>query len=296
MNLKDRKILLTGGAGFVGSNLINHLLNEKSQVLLLDNFFSGKEEYIPDNLSIKKVDIRSHNLGLIIKDFKPDVVVHLAAIHYIPFCNENPELTFDVNVMGTRNILKNLTKGTKFFFASSAAVYPPLDTPLSEDISGDPVDIYGKTKLIAEDMVRLYSDNSIIGRLFNVYGPNETNPHVIPEIIDQIAIGNRSIKLGNLTPKRDYIHVEDICTAIISLLKHGKNDIYNIGTGKEYSVKTIVELISEILDKEVEIIQDEKRMRKVEREHLLPDITKISNITNWKPQIDFKSGLTTILP
>jgi UDP-glucose 4-epimerase len=161
MKLNGKRIIVTGGAGFIGSNLLKHLINEKTEVLVLDNLFTGKKEFIPPEVQFKNIDIRSDEIKEIIKDFKPDNIIHLAAIHYIPYCNENPEETFDVNVMGTRNILE-ASQGIDFFFASSAAVYPPLDGPLDENIIG-PMDVYGKTKLIGEDLVRLYAKNAIIG-------------------------------------------------------------------------------------------------------------------------------------
>lgn len=293
MKLNGKKIIVTGGAGFVGSNLVKHFINEKAEVLVLDNLFAGKKEFIPPEVQFKNVDIRSDEIKEIIEDFEPDNIIHLAAIHYIPYCNKNPEETFDVNVMGTRNLLE-ASKGIDFFFASSAAVYPPLAGPLSEDITG-PMDVYGKTKLIGEDLINLYSENATIGRFFNVYGPNETNPHLIPEIIEQIMDGNNSIELGNLTPKRDYIHVDDICMSIISLLNANKPDVYNIGNGNEYSVTEIVEVISQILDRDIEIIQDKSRMRKVEREHLLADINKILEKVNWKPKNSLEKGMNNLL-
>ncbi|MCK4733477.1 MAG: NAD(P)-dependent oxidoreductase, partial [Methanophagales archaeon] len=216
----------------------------------------------------------------------------LAAIHYIPYCNENPGETFDVNVMGTRNLLEACE--AEFFFGSSAAVYPPLNGALSEDLHG-PIDIYGKTKLIGEDLVKLHNKKAIIARFFNVYGPNDTNPHLIPEIVDQIKEGKRKIELGNLTPMRDYIHVDDVCKAIIALLKHGEEGVYNIGTGVENSVEGVMEIVSEILDGEIQIVQDKRRMRKVEREHLLADITKIQSETGWKHRIKLKEGLKRLI-
>lgn len=292
MNLKNSKVVVTGGAGFIGSHLIRYLLNEGAEVLAIDNLFVGKKEFISDGCLFKELDIRFKEAKEVIWNFKPDVIVHLAAIHYIPYCNENPGETFDVNVMGTRNLLEACE--AKFFFASSAAVYPPLNGALREDLHG-PIDIYGKTKLIAEDLVKLHNKKAIIARLFNVYGPNDTNPHLIPEIVNQIKEGKRKIELGNLTPRRDYIHVDDVCKAIITLLKHDKEGVYNIGTGVEYSVNGIVEVVNEILGEEIQIVQDKRRMRKVEREHLLADITKIQNETGWKPKIKLKDGLKGII-
>jgi len=225
--MKGKRVLVTGGAGFIGSHLSKYLINEGTEVLVVDNLFVGREEFVPDSAVFKRVDICSGEIKNVIREFDSDIVIHLAAIHYIPYCNAYPEETFEVNVMGTRNLLEAVDSYTDFLFASSAAVYPPLDKPLTEDLYG-PIDIYGKTKLIGEDVVRLMCKKAIIARIFNVYGPNDLNPHLIPEIIRQVKDGKRKVRLGNLTPRRDYIHVDDVCRAIIALLKHGKGGGYTI--------------------------------------------------------------------
>lgn len=291
--MKGKKILVTGGAGFIGSHLTKDLLTEGAKVLVIDNLFVGKEEFIPDGASFEEIDIRSKNMKNIIEKFEPDVIIHLAAIHYIPYCNTNPEETYDVNVMGTRKLLE-ISHKIDFIFASSASVYPPVKGPLTENMHG-PMDIYGKTKLIGEDLMKLISERAIITRFFNVYGSNDINPHLIPEIIKQMKEGKREIELGNITPKRDYIHVDDVCEAIIALLKHRNLGTYNIGTGVEYSVKEVIEIISEIIGEKINIIQDRGRMRKVERENLLADITKIKRDIAWKPRIKLKDGLRELL-
>jgi len=295
MNLTGKKVIVTGGAGFIGSHLCRCLLEQEANVLVIDNLFMGKRELLPDGVMFERMDICLKEVAKVIRDFKPEIVIHLAAIHYIPYCNSNPEKTFEVNVMGTRNLLEACSNAEWFLFASSAAVYPPVSGPLTEDMYG-PIDIYGKTKLIGEDLVRLYrKNNAIIARIFNVYGPNDTNPHVIPEIISQVKRGRRKIEIGNLSPKRDYIHVNDVCEAILALLKHEKSGVYNIGTGKEHSVKDIVDLVSEILQKKLQVVQVKERIRKVERMHLLADINRIQNETGWKPKIELKEGLKVLI-
>lgn len=291
--MKGKKVLVTGGVGFIGSHLTRHLLNEGAKVLVVDNLFVGKKVFLPDGAFFEEIDIRSKKMKRVVEKFEPDVITHLAAINYIPYCNANPEETFEVNVMGTRNLLE-VSRNIEFFFASSAAVYPPVKGLLTEDMYG-PIDIYGKTKLVGEDIVKLSCKKAIIARFFNVYGPNDMNPHLIPEIIKQVKEGKREIKLGNLIPKRDYIHINDVCEAIITLLKFRKQGTYNIGTGIEYSVKEIVDIVSKIIGEEISILQDRKRMRKVEREGLLADITKIQNDIGWNPQVDIIDGLKKLL-
>ncbi|OPX77841.1 MAG: UDP-galactose-4-epimerase [Methanosaeta sp. PtaB.Bin039] len=287
------RIAVTGGAGFIGSNLINKLIERKHEVLSLDNLFVGKRESVPDGCHFHEVDVLSRDARVLLRKFEPDVVIHLAAVHYIPYCNANPERTFEVNVMGTRNILESCEPDL-FFFASSAAVYPNLNIPLGEELSG-PIDIYGKTKLIGEDLVKLHRSRHFIGRFFNVYGSNDLNPHLIPEIVDQIKRGLREIALGNLTPKRDYIHVDDVTDAIIALLNSDKYGTYNIGTGIEHSVLDIIRMISEDIGEDIRIIQDKERLRKVERESLAADNERLRSAIGWQPRVNFKDGICKLI-
>ena len=274
---------------------------------MVDDLSFGKKEFLPlsnEKLEFQKCDITDKAaLANVLEKFKPEISVHLAAIHFIPYCNEHPMRTSEVNIMGTRNLLEccRKVKPDILFFASSAAVYPIRDGANKEDSSLGPTDIYGLTKVIGEDLTKLFHKETgiktLIGRLFNVYGPNETNPHVIPEIVNQLKSGKRKISLGNLEPKRDYIHVEDAVTAIITLINEfeGKFDVFNIGSGKEYSVKQVVQYAQEALDEKIEIVQDKDRMRKSDRLHLLADISKIQAEVGWEPQWALKKGLKELI-
>lgn len=223
-----QRILVTGGAGFIGSHLVPRLLEAGHHVLTIDNLSFGKMTYLPltsDTFEFVKSDITDKViLAKILKKFEPQIVIHLAAIHYIPYCNAHPVKTTEINIMGTRILFEFCRKIELdlLFFASTAAVYPIRDVANSENSQLGPIDIYGYTKVIGEDLAKLFyletNIKTIIGRLFNVYGPNETNPHLIPEIIDQLKSGKREVHLGNLEPKRDYIHVEDVVTSIITLI------------------------------------------------------------------------------
>lgn len=291
--MSSHRIVVTGGAGFIGSNLIKKLIHRNNEVLAIDNLFVGKEKSIPEGCLFEKVDIRSNEIKKILNMFEPDVIIHLAALHYIPYCNNNPEETFNVNVMGTKNLLDSYNPES-FVFASSAAVYPISNFPLKEEAFG-PIDIYGKTKLIGEDLVKLYCNNHIIGRFFNVYGNNDIIPHLIPDLIKQIKKGRREVTLGNLISKRDYIHVDDVTNAVFGLLNNLRYGTYNIGTGIEYSAIEIVEIISELIGDKISIVQDNERLRRVDRENLIADITKIKSFINWQPKIKLKEGLYDLI-
>lgn len=304
MQIQNRNFLVTGGAGFIGSRVVRELSEAGANVLAIDNGFSGSDSLIPDDIQFKQIDIRSDRLEEVVLDFDPNGIVHLAAIHYIPYCNKNPEEAFDVNVMGTRNILdaaRKLSNLETFVFASSAAVYPPQDEAHTESGETGPMDIYGETKLVGEDLMKLYNEDEKIPtaavRLFNVYGPNETNDHLVPAVLKQVQQGDRQIELGNLSPKRDFIHVTDVANAITTLLKDfdGSFRTFNVGTGTEYSVREVVEQTSTALGEEIEIVQDEERIRDSDRPHLKADISRLRTEFNWEPNVDFVTGLEDLL-
>ncbi|MCK4255851.1 GDP-mannose 4,6-dehydratase [candidate division WOR-3 bacterium] len=302
-----RNIIITGGAGFIGFHLVRSLLEKGSKVGVVDNLSFGDRSLLPlddPNLIFWEADIRDkENIMAILQAFKPDVVIHLAAIHFIPYCNEHPVEAAEVNIIGTRVLFHccEMVMPKTLFFASTAAVYPIQNGPNKEGSDLYPMDIYGITKFVGEDLAELFYRKTgictVIGRFFNVYGPNETNPHLIPEIVTQLKAGRREIELGNLEPKRDFIHVSDLVNAIVSLVEkyNGEYGVFNIGTGSEYSAKEIVGCFEKILGEHIVVNQHPDRIRKVERMHLLADIDKIKRTVGWAPRVELLKGLKELM-
>jgi UDP-glucose 4-epimerase len=297
-------ILITGGAGFIGSAVIRHLQQKKQELFVLDNLSFGNRKFIDiDDRHFFQADILDTDaVEKIFNTVRPDVVIHLAAIHFIPYCNEHPYESSNINIQGTINVLKAARQHSvkKVFFASTAAVYPIYDEAVSEQHPTGPLDIYGLSKLTGEHLCNefhmLTGIPVIVCRFFNAFGPNETNPHLIPEIQRQVLSGNRKIKLGNLTPKRDFIHTYDMANAVETLLEKVNSGIhiYNLGRGIEYAVTEIVDSFSRALGEPVEIEVDPARVRKVERMHLLADISKLKSL-GWEPTIGIDEGITTLV-
>ncbi len=299
-------ILLTGGAGFIGSSIIPELKASGHKIHVIDNLSFGKRELanVSDSF-FSKVDIRDkEKIEIIFEDFKPDWLLHLAAIHFIPYCNKNPIETVEVNMKATLNLLNIAKKYKKLrgvLLASTAAVYPIHNNYIDESLPPDPLDIYGITKLMCEHLLHEFyletSINSTICRFFNAFGPNETNPHLIPEILNQIKNGNRIIKLGNLEPKRDFIHTFDMAKAVRGLIeKPAKGyEIFNLGRGIEYSVTEIVKAFEKAIQSPITIEQDSLRMRKTDRLHLLADITKLKKYLDWEPKESLQSGINQMI-
>lgn len=303
---------ITGGSGFIGREVVNQLLSQENRVCIYDDFSFGKDFNIENfnsspNLTIVKGKIENHSdLKKALSDFQPDKIIHLAALHFIPFCNSNPLGTLRINVEGTASLFESLIglnlKVKNILVASSGAIYPSTEELLVEDkIMPQPTDIYGLSKLLTEQLDEYYSrklNTPIVSmRFYNTYGPYETNPHILPDIIDQLRKSD-TISLGNVKSKRDYIYVEDISTAILQLSKidyHSLHEIVNIGTGLEYSAEELVDTISEIVGRKITIEIDKTRFRPVDKMHQRASIDRLTKLSGWKPKTSLKEGLEKLL-
>lgn len=300
------KILVTGGAGFIGSATIAELQKYGHDIYVIDDLSFGNRDFltIPD-VCFNQLDIlNGHGLTEVIHKIDPDWIIHLAAIHFIPYCNQHPFKSSNINTQGTINVLnaaKSLKNLEKMFFASTAAVYPICDHAIPETQQTNPLDIYGLSKLAGEHLMNEFhlqtSIPTVVCRFFNAFGPNETNQHLIPEIQQQVNSGLRTIELGNLDPKRDFIHTYDMARAILLLLNKfdAGIDVFNLGSGQEYSVIDVVKEFESQLGEEITIKVDQSRVRKVERMHLLADISKLKAFINWEPEISLSNGIKTLI-
>jgi UDP-glucose 4-epimerase len=296
-------VFVTGAAGFIGSALCERLLAAGSRVVAFDNFSRGSREYVPGGAAIVEADIRDQAcLKEALTTARPDCVVHLAAMHFIPECIANPEATLDVNVRGTRCVLDACreTRVGRVIVASSAAVYAPVDTPCDEDRTPlGPLEVYGESKVQAEQLVTVFHQDtgvpSTILRLFNAVGRRETNPHVIPHIFESLQRGNE-IPLGNVAPRRDYVDTRDIADAIVSVMSVSSGlHVVNVGTGRAYSVGDVVDLLRQILGRPIRIRQDEARARASERMLLLAGVDKIRTLSGWRARVPLEDTLRDLV-
>jgi UDP-glucose 4-epimerase len=296
---------VTGGAGFVGRELVRNL-STKAEVLVADLLRYGTPDWLTHEagrFGFERVDLRdAAATRALVDDFRPDVIVHLAAIHYIPECDNDPANAVSTNVAGTVNVLASCPPGVRFVFASSAAVYQPDEADHREfESTLGPADIYGITKLQGEQYVRAFAADrgvtSVIVRLFNVIGPGETNPHLLPAIVAQLREGRKTISLGNTWPKRDYIDVLDAAAGFAAAaLGTNPEDVacetVNLGSGQQYSVDEILARMRSVLGLEFEVRQDPARMRAVDRPFLGADISHIGEVFEWRPAHDLDETLT----
>jgi UDP-glucose 4-epimerase len=301
-----KRVLVTGGAGFIGSALVPELTKHGCEVYVIDNLSFGKQQLldIPDQQFILADITDRDRIQEQITKIDPHWLIHLAAIHFIPYCNQQPYESANINIQGTINILDAAKKSKsleKVLFASTAAVYPISDIPTPESFTINPLDIYGLSKMVGERLMHeFYLDTkipSIVCRFFNAFGPRETNPHLIPEIHRQVISGKRTIQLGNLEPKRDFIHTSDMSLALRLLLEkfNAGIDIFNVGSGSEYSVKEVVQAFERAIGESIEIEVDPSRVRKTERQHLCADISKLSGFLNWQPSVTLDLGIKQLI-
>jgi dTDP-glucose 4,6-dehydratase len=298
-SLQDREILLTGGCGFIGSEVAKQLSSIGAKTTVFDNLSSGKEDYIRGLPNVKLLqgdltDETAVNSAVENKEF----ILHLAALPFIPDSYYYPKDFFDVNVNGTINLALAGKNVKRFIYVSSSEVYGSARyTPMDENHPLIPQSTYSVSKLAAERLIytihREHDLPAVIIRPFNSFGPNMTQPYIIPEIISQLAGGNGGVKLGNITSKRDFTFVSDTARAIImSLVAEGiVGETINIGSERAVTIKDLVKLIATILSKEASITIDPSRIRPSDVDTLVCDYSKASRLLGWHPSVSIKDGL-----
>jgi UDP-glucose 4-epimerase len=300
------KILVTGGAGFIGKHLIKSLLEKDENVTIFDNFSNSTKKSISSliKLGVKLVegDIRQPiDIQNAIKD--QNIVIHLAAQISVSKSIKNPLETFEINVDGTRNVLNACEKNgiKKLIVASSAAVYgeglPNLK--LTEESVTDPISPYGESKLKMEqmikDLVSKHKINCVILRFFNVYGMGQSDEYagVITKFIEKIT-QNKSLEIfGDGLQTRDFVSIDDIVNSIQNALSNNKNGIYNIGSGKATTIKEIAEMIISIAGKELDIKYSSPK--KGDIRFSVGDISLAKKDLKYKPKFELKEKIKQLL-
>lgn len=307
VDMENKKILVTGADGFIGSHLVEMLVNKGYQVKALAQYNSfnswGWLEDIPclSEIEVVSGDVRDpHYCKHITKDV--DVVFHLAALIAIPYSYVAPDSYVDTNIKGTLNICQAALENnvSRVIHTSTSEVYGTAQyVPIDEHHPLQPQSPYSASKIAADAMAMSFFNAFqlpvTVARPFNTYGPRQSARAVIPTIITQIAAGKKQIKLGDVSPTRDFNYVLDTCRGFIALAE-AENTIgqtINIGSNYEISVGDTLHLIKEIMASDVEFVTDENRIRPKDSEvfRLWCDNKKIFDLTGFVPEFDIRRGL-----
>lgn len=300
--MKSPKSVITGGAGFIGSNLTDHLVKAGHKVVILDNFVSGKRSNLShhknQNVKIIKIDIsKDNNLERYFKNI--DYVFHLAGLAEIIPSIKNPKKYFVNNVLGTLNVIEaaKKTKIKKLIYAASSSCYgTPKSFPTSEKSKIDLKHPYAVTKYMGEELVLKYASifnmPNISFRFFNVYGPRLNLSGQYSAVMGNFLSQKKNNKpltiVGDGKQTRDFIHVDDLAKAFLKTIKSKSvNKIYNLGSGKKTSINTI----AKIFGGKKKFIEK----RPGEPKNSLADISKIKKDINWKPSINIEDGIKKLL-
>ena len=299
--MKFKNSIIRGGAGFVGSNLVDRLVSIGHKVIVLDNFVSGKKSNLSHhsekNVKIIKIDISDKNLDKYFK--KADYIFHLAALAEIIPSFKDPNKYFKNNVIGTLNVLKaaKKVKIKKLIYAASSSCYgAPKKFPTSEKDKIDLQHPYAATKFIGEELVMRYASifkmPNISFRFFNVYGPRLNVSGQYSAVIGNFLTQTKNRKpltvVGDGKQTRDFIHVDDLINAFIQVIKSKSvNKIYNLGSGNRTSINTI----AKIFGGKKKFIP----IRPGEPKNSVANIKKVKKEINWKPKISIEQGIKNLL-
>jgi UDP-glucose 4-epimerase len=294
------KVLVTGGAGFIGSHLVDRLVQEGNQVVVIDNLSTGKRKQVNKKAQFYKMDIRSKRIERVFRKERPLIVVHLAAQMNVRLSTEDPVFDAEVNILGTINLLEHAVKNgvRKVSFASSGgAVYGEQEVfPAAESHRTDPLSPYGISKLAGEKYLAYYTNTMglrhAIMRFGNVYGPRqepEGEAGVIAIFSKLMLDGGQPIINGTGKQTRDFVYVDDVVESLMVTLDEDIQGIFNVGTGQEATVNECYGIIKELTNSSCKDLYG--AAKKGEQFRSVLDVKKLREGFDWEPQVSLPEGL-----
>jgi GDP-4-dehydro-6-deoxy-D-mannose reductase len=308
--MKMKKVLIVGAAGFVGGNLIQYIQKNEPEWDITAT--KMPRDSIKSNVHIADLDITDMRQILSLLDqIKPDYIFHLAAQSSVAVAWKNPQLTIDINIKGTVNLLDAVREKVPYarmLLIGSGEEYGHVkenEIPISEDNNTRPGNIYAVTKVTQNMIGKLYADaygmNIMSTRSFNHTGPDQKTGFVVPDFCKQVAdieAGKQSptIKVGNIKAKRDFTDVRDVVRAYCMIMKKGiSGNTYNVGTGHAISIEEILNKILSLSMKTIQVETDPDKLRPLDVPVIEPDISKLQNDTGWKPEISIDATIQETL-
>lgn len=298
-----QRVLVTGGAGFIGSHLVEALLRSGYQVTVVDNLSTGRKGYVPRAASFRKADVRTKAFVDLVRNVKPDYICHLAAQRSAPASRTNPSLDADINIIGTINALAAAaaTKSVKkFLFVSSAAVYGVArEIPTSEEADLQLTSPYAVSKYAAEQYVGYFESTgqlqAVIVRMSNVYGPRQdasSEGGVVAKFASAMVAGRGITIEGKGLQTRDFLYVVDAAQGLASALRAGKG-LYNLATSEELSIRELAVKIGEVAGTVPRVSYSAARPEDIERSAL--SALRANRELNWRAQTPITEGLRQTL-
>lgn len=297
------KILVTGGAGFIGSHLVDRLCGQGHEVAVLDNLSTGKIEHLPVQASLFRYDLTDERVRWCLQQFQPEIIYHLAAQTEVRVSLQKPVLDGQSNILGSINLLAAGAEAgvRKIIYASSAAVYGnPRSLPINEHHPVAPLSFYGVSKYVPEMYLQLFSQlyglEYTVLRYANVYGPRQNSQGeggVIAIFSARIAAGLQPVIFGDGEQTRDFIYVDDVVAANLAALERGNQQTINISSKTRTSLNELLQVYRQILQHEVSASYTGGRPGDIM--HSCLDNQLAQNTLAWKPAYDLMQGITTTL-
>lgn len=291
---------MTGGLGFIGTNLIPKLIQEfNAEIIVLDNFSNNSEQLDTSNLQIIRGDIRDKSL---VEDAVGEVngVIHLAAHTRVMDSIETPIVNFETNVVGTLNLLEAMRKfnvTTLINASTGGAILGDATPPINEDMVAKPTSPYGASKLAIEGYLHAYGAsfglNAISLRFSNIYGPYcRKKKSVVAAFLEHITERNSVTVYGDGTQTRDFLFVDDLVEGIMLAIKYGSNNVFQLGSGRGTSINDLISSLKETTGINFKV--EYKPFRNGEIKHTFCDISKAKKLINYNPATDLKTGLNKL--